>query len=216
MAPVLYMNDISPAVRSVLLLTKALNIELELEYLDLTTGQHMTPHFLRINPQHTVPTLVDNGFVVWDSHAINAYLVNVYSEDKSLYPTNPQKRATVDQRLHFHSGILFPKYAAIIESIIKEGAKVVTKERIHSLTNVYNILETLLETSPYIAGKQLTIADFAVISTITSANILVPLAENRFPAIWKWIEKMKQLPYYHEANEVGLEKFAVWIKSKLG
>lgn len=102
------------------------------------------------------------------------------------------------------------------ESIIKEGAKVVTKERIHSLTNVYNILETLLETSPYIAGKQLTIADFAVISTITSANILVPLAENRFPAIWKWIEKMKQLPYYHEANEVGLEKFAVWIKSKLG
>jgi hypothetical protein len=43
------------------------------------------------------------------SHAINAYLVNKYAKDDSLYPKDPQKRAIVDQRLHFDSGVLFPR-----------------------------------------------------------------------------------------------------------
>ncbi|KRT82966.1 Glutathione S-transferase, partial [Oryctes borbonicus] len=215
MPPILYMDEASPAVRSVLLLSKALDIELDLQPVDLASGGHMTPHFLRINPQHTVPTLVDNGFVIWDSHAINAYLVNAYADDKSLYPTDPKKRATIDQRLHFHSGILFPKYTAITESIIREGAKLVTREKAHALNNVYNILETLLETSSYVAGYELSIADFAIVATITSANVLVPVAENRFPHISKWIEKMKGLPYYEETNQAGLEKFATLMKTKL-
>ncbi|GJQ67937.1 hypothetical protein Trydic_g16694 [Trypoxylus dichotomus] len=216
MAPILYMDDASPAVRSVLLLCKALDIELDLQPMDLASGEHMTPHFLRINPQHTVPTLVDNGFVIWDSHAINAYLVNAYADDKSLYPTDARTRATIDQRLHFHSGILFPKFAAITESITKEGAKLVTREKAHALTTVYNILETLLETSSYVAGQELSIADFAIVATITSANVLVPVAENRFPHISQWVEKMKKLPYYEEANQTGLEKFTMWMKTKLG
>lgn len=72
---------------------------------------------LQLNPQHTVPTLQDGDFVVWDSHAINAYLVGKYGKDDSLYPKDLQKRAIIDQRLHFDSGILFPRLAAIIVSI---------------------------------------------------------------------------------------------------
>lgn len=59
-----------------------------------------------MNPQHTIPTLVDNGFVIWDSHAIMSYIVSKYGKDKSLYPEDLEKRAVVDQRLHFDSSIL--------------------------------------------------------------------------------------------------------------
>lgn len=41
---------------------KALGIEFILKNLDLFKEEHMTPEFLKINPQHTIPTLVDNGF----------------------------------------------------------------------------------------------------------------------------------------------------------
>lgn len=62
----------------------------------------------QINPQHTVPTLDDDGYILWDSHAINTYLVEKYGKDDSLYPKDLKKRGRVDQRLHFNSGVLFP------------------------------------------------------------------------------------------------------------
>lgn len=59
---------------------------------------------------HTVPTLEDNGFVLYDSHAIMGYLVGKYAKDKSLYPEEVQKRAIIDSRLHFDSSILFARH----------------------------------------------------------------------------------------------------------
>jgi len=43
------------------------------------------------------------------SHAISAYLVGKYGKDDALYPKDLQKRAIVDQRLHFDTGVLFPR-----------------------------------------------------------------------------------------------------------
>lgn len=72
---------------------------------------------LQINPQGTIPTLVEeDGFTVWESHAINAYLVNKYGKDDSLYPKDYRIRAVVDQRLHFDTGVLFPRMAYIVVS----------------------------------------------------------------------------------------------------
>lgn len=53
-----------------------------------------------------MPILEDSGFVIWDSHAIIAYLVGKYGEDDSLYPRDVQKRAEIDQLLHYESSIV--------------------------------------------------------------------------------------------------------------
>jgi glutathione S-transferase len=130
MAPTLYMIHASPPVRAVLITAKAIGLDLTEKEIDFFQGEYLKPEYLKVsdllyhvefieprlqlNPQHTVPTLVDDdGFVVWDSHAIATYLVSKYAKDDSLYPKDLKKRAIVDQRLHFESGVLFARLLRI-------------------------------------------------------------------------------------------------------
>lgn len=50
------------------------------------------------------------------SHAITTYLINKYAKDDSLYPSDARKRALVDQRLHFDTGVLFAALFATMVS----------------------------------------------------------------------------------------------------
>jgi glutathione S-transferase len=114
MAPTLYLIYPSPPVRAVLITAKAIGLDLDEKPIDFFQGAHLKPEYLKLNPQHTVPTLVDDdGFAIWDSHAIMTYLVSKYAKNDSLYPKDLKKRAIVDQRLHFESGVFFARLLGI-------------------------------------------------------------------------------------------------------
>jgi hypothetical protein len=53
---------------------------------------------------------------LWDSHAINVYLVSKYAKNDNLYPKDLKKRALVDQRLHFDTGVAFARGLPIVVS----------------------------------------------------------------------------------------------------
>lgn len=69
-----------------------------------------------------MPVLDDDGYILTDSHAINAYLVTQYGKNDKLYPKDPKKKGLVDQRLHFDSGTLFARMIQI--TVRKPSAKV--------------------------------------------------------------------------------------------
>lgn len=49
MKPILYYDEISPPVRSVLLLIKALKIDVDLEYINLFQRGHLTEEFIKVS-----------------------------------------------------------------------------------------------------------------------------------------------------------------------
>lgn len=77
----------------------------------------MTEEFLKINPLHSVPTLVVEGKAICDSHAIITYLVGKYASDDSLYPKDLYHKALVDQRLLFNCSVVSSASDAITVSI---------------------------------------------------------------------------------------------------
>ncbi|CAG9817783.1 unnamed protein product [Phaedon cochleariae] len=214
MGPTLYMLPPSPPVRSVLMCAKAIGVDLNSIKVDLLAGDHLKPEFLKMNPQHTIPVLDDDGFILPDSHAIMPYLVSKYGKDKTLYPTDLRERAIVDHRLHFDSSILFNRGLIISRSLIFEEAKEIPQKLLDQLSEAFYMVEKFLQKNEYVAGNQMTIADFSFVTSITSWAVFVPLSEAQFPKITAWLKKMKQLPYYRE-NQTGLDQFLQLMETKM-
>ena len=64
--------DLSAPCRSVMLTAKALGVNLNKKKLNLFAEEHMKPEFLAINFQHTIPTLVDGDFKLWERYVLKS------------------------------------------------------------------------------------------------------------------------------------------------
>ncbi|XP_016958516.3 glutathione S-transferase 1-like [Drosophila biarmipes] len=210
----LYGIDGSPPVRSVLLTLRALGVEFEYKVVNLLEKEHLKPEFLKINPLHTVPVLDDDGFVLIDSHAINSYLVGKYGKDDSLYPKDLKKRAIVDQRLHYDSSVVTSTGKSILFPLLWENKTEIPQARIDALEAVYKNLNLFLESGDYLAGDNLTIADFHITAALTAFLVFLPLDATKYPKLAAWDQRIKELPYYEEANGSRATQVVELIKSK--
>ncbi|KAF0292716.1 Glutathione S-transferase 1 [Amphibalanus amphitrite] len=198
----LYFMDKSSPARAALLLIKTLGLDVNVKSLDLFGGEHLQEDFVAINPQHTIPTLVDGKFVIWESRAIMTYLVNKYGKDTSLYPTDPEERAVVDQRLYFDMGTLYDNFGKCVYPIIFGGAKEVDEAALTKTKQALTWLEGFIGDRGFVAGSSLTVADIALGSPC--------------PHWSAWLNKLKTtLPGYAEANQPGAEAFGVMFKEAL-
>jgi len=74
--------------------------ELGLKYERVDAGMQFgvtkTPEYLRMNPNSLVPTIEDDGFVLWESHTIVRYLSAKHSMGK-LHPSDLKARADAER-----------------------------------------------------------------------------------------------------------------------
>ncbi|XP_024527487.1 glutathione S-transferase T1 [Selaginella moellendorffii] len=103
----LYVNIISQPSRAIIIFCKLNNIEAEVHHLDILKGEHKTTEFKAINPMGQVPAIVENGFKLFESHAILKYLAGTCpGVPDNWYPSDPQQRAQIDSILDWHHGNL--------------------------------------------------------------------------------------------------------------
>ncbi|CAH4027582.1 unnamed protein product [Pieris brassicae] len=62
----LYKCDMSPPVRSVLMVIEHLKLPVQFVDVNIIKAEQLTKEFKKINPQHTVPTLIDDDFILGD------------------------------------------------------------------------------------------------------------------------------------------------------
>ena len=85
--------------------------------MDLFKKEQLQDEFVKLNPQHTVPTLVDDGYVLIESRAIAIYLIEKnFPSGHSLYPKGAKERALINQKLQFDCGTLYPRIRAVCVS----------------------------------------------------------------------------------------------------
>jgi glutathione S-transferase len=73
-------------------MAKELGLDYEHIKVDFATGETRTPAHLALNPNAHIPVIDEDGFVLWESMAINLYLAKKHSLGR-LYPSRLEDEA---------------------------------------------------------------------------------------------------------------------------
>ncbi|CAG9797180.1 unnamed protein product [Chironomus riparius] len=155
--------------RACVILSKVLNIPIELRSINLYEREQHSEWYKKLNPAKKVPVLIDGDFILTESRAILAYLVDTRHPGNSLYPKDEKKRAAIDERLHFDGSSVFPKISNVFQSRVMGKSETECKKTFRELTAVVKTLEEFLSKSEYFAGNGMTIADISIFPNVTAS-----------------------------------------------
>jgi glutathione S-transferase len=198
----IYDSERSPNARKVRLLAAELGISLERIPLDFAKGDLRAPDYLDKNPNGTIPTIDDEGFVLWESAAVLLYLA-AQKPERDLLPRDAKERALLDQWMfwyaaHVDSAFLLLAFEKVVKSFLGQpNDEAVIRAAQTRLDRFLAVLETQLEGKDHVLGK-LTIADFQMAPWFDTAPRL-GLDLSAYPNISRWLETLRKKPYWSTA-----------------
>ena len=159
--------------------------------------------FVDLNPNARVPAIDDDGFVVWESAAINLYLAEKYKS--ALFPATPQGRGRMLQWAFFTANDVEPPMITMFQNRVlfppeKRNAALGDAAEAQLLGKLA-ILEHHLSKHAFFGGDTWDMADFMVASVVyTLTAIKYDLA--KFPKLSAWLMASIERPAAKEARKL--------------
>ena len=217
----LYYHPISTTSRPIMLFAAESGIALDMQVVDLFTGEHIKPPYAALNPNRLVPTLEDGDFVLTENSAILKYLAD--KTGSPAYPKDLKQRARVNERMDWTSTQLCSDlvYSLVYPQIFdshkrrSDEAQAATLERARERAQTW--LKVLDENilgpgNNYLCGDAITIADYHAASYVALAEVIgSDLAA--YPNVRRWLGRMKALKSWAQVYAV-IDGFAASLKGK--
>ena len=186
-----YYSRLSINARRVWVTLLEKNLEFEPILLKLN-GDQFQPDFLKLNPFHHIPVLIDDGFSVFESLAILDYLEAKYV-DSSFMPTNAREIAKIRTIELVTVNELPPASIVLMKDMLDVPVKDKQIEKAKStMTTALQYFETnLTETQPYFLGDRLTYGDI-VAGTAVDAIPLLGISLESHPKVTRWLDNLRQ------------------------
>jgi glutathione S-transferase len=163
-----------------------------------------TPEFLALNPNATVPVLIDGAggdhLVLWESNTICRYLATRYGGGR-LLPAAPAERARVEQWMDWQATELNNAWRYAFMALVRSSPAHTDDVQIAASGAQWNrqmgILERQLEkTGAYAAGAEFSLAD-VVLGLSTNRWLMTPIDHPEYPAVAAWLGRLAERPGYN-------------------
>jgi glutathione S-transferase len=174
---------------------KELDAEFEFVPVNLMAGEHFKPEFLRLNPAHKLPVLVDGDLVLTESAAIVLYLAEKYP-DKGLLPTDLMQRALVYRWVMFCMTELeqplwrIARHSFIYPEDKRSPADIALAQE--DFIEMAKVLEQHMVGREFIVGDTMTAADCVTAYVIDWASMVDLLGD--LPLLRAYLERMYARP----------------------
>jgi glutathione S-transferase len=169
---------------------------------DVPTGAHKKPEFLKINPMGMIPVIDDDGFTLGESTAIGIYLAEKTKSE--ILPTDLKARAEVMGWLSWDQCHWNPTCSTVIfERVFKKMFGGTTDEKavevaLEKFNRYAAVLDARLADRDFIGGAKVTLADFACASALTMA-VPAKLPLESYKNITRWFAQMDTVPGWKES-----------------
>lgn len=189
----------TPNSMKVAVLLHELALPFEVTPIDIFKGEQHSPKFREINPNGKVPALVDDSVTVFDSHAILLYLAEKHGR---FTPADLSQKAIMLSWLQLVATGLSPYSGQAIHFLhyAPEDLPYAKNRYVKEIVRTYQVLETRLVTSEWLAGDVYTIADMALWGWAASAGyIFGDKGLDDFPAVKRFMTAMSKRPAVQRA-----------------
>ena len=175
--------------------------ELDLPYVQEEWGagfrSTQAPEFLALNPNATVPVIVDDGFVLWESNTICRYLACEHQRP-DLLPDEPQSRAFIEQWMDWQSSELNGAWRYAFMGLVRKSPECsdasAISASVENWTRKMAILEAQLsKTGAFVAGSTFTLADIGIGLSV-NRWLMTPIERPVFPAVAEYFERLSERP----------------------
>jgi glutathione S-transferase len=194
----------SPNPQKITFALLELGLDCEIVPVDFIKGEQRSPAFRALNPFAKVPVLVDGDLVLWDSHAILAYLGD---KTGKLWPTSTAGRADALRWLFFLAGHLYPpafdlgfnRIRARLRGIPGDQDAITRGEQ--SLPGVVGIVEGQLRNNQWLLGNDFTLVDCAYCPILN----LIEKAEfsfGDFPKVQVYLDACRSRPAWKDTPKL--------------
>jgi glutathione S-transferase len=165
---------------------------------DLKSGAQHRPDYHAINPMEKVPALQDGAACVAESGAIIAYLAEKFPESGLAPPVGAPTRGRYLQWLFFSGG-------CIEGAIAEKFTKVQMPEYMAgfgSFDKVFNVLEEVLTSTPYLLGEKFSAADVLIGADLHFTINVFKMLEPR-PVFASYLERCQSRPAFLRAAKIN-------------
>jgi len=185
-------------------LAKELGLDYENVMVDFATGETRRQPYLSINPNGHIPAIDDDGFILWESMAINLYLAKKHGLG-TLYPTGLQDEARVWQwslwgMTEIERTVLTAMFnRAILPEDQRDAAAADQAEK--ELQHPLDVLDGAVGKTPYLIGNDFTVADLNVAAILSWARP-ARIDFGPFPKAADWLSRCALRPAAKAARDL--------------
>ena len=156
------------------------------------------PAYLAINPNGRVPTIEEDGFILWESNSCVRYIAARFGAG-SLWPTDPRVRADAERWMDWQLATLSePSDTIFIGLVVKKqeqrdmAAIAAATKRLNEL---WAIVDKVLATRKFVAGDDLTIGDIPM-GIAAHRWFTIPVERDRHPNVEGWYSRLIDRPAF--------------------
>lgn len=125
-------------------------------------GVNNTPEYKTMNPNGLVPLMSDDGFLLWESHAIVRYLARQYGLG-TLCPADPRNAADADRWMEWFSTTLWLNLKPVFWNLVRVPPEKRDMPLVASsltlLTANFQLVDAWLARRDYMAGDAFSMGD---------------------------------------------------------